>query len=186
MEMTVVGFLTAAGKVAAILAGSSYVGFYSLLIGFQRRLIWMRPTEVVEPQVGTVRLLPNSRESSASSPSGTSSSSLSSPSMAANRTGPVATCFIPPRRENTPTLVHFHGNADQIGWGPEWMGQRLAASYGFGFFAVEYPSYGLSKPGEATEMNAYEAAERALRYTFLSCPLLLLKSKPFFAFTALV
>jgi hypothetical protein len=36
------------------------------------------------------------------------------------------------------TLVYFHGNGDQLAWGPCGIGS-LFAGHGFDFYAIEYP-----------------------------------------------
>mmetsp|Transcript_10276 Transcript_10276/g.31418 ORF Transcript_10276/g.31418 Transcript_10276/m.31418 type:complete len:143 (+) Transcript_10276:46-474(+) len=135
-----VNAVLAVGKYGLIAGACGYTVALGLAVTFQRRLIWMRPQEFERPRLGTVHIVPPKNQ----------------------RQGPVGTFYVPPRASDMPTLVHFHGNADQIGWGPEWLARRLVSAYGFGFFAVEYPSYGLSRPGVITEANAYEAAERAL------------------------
>ncbi len=59
------------------------------------------------------------------------------------------------------TVVHFHGNAEQladVGW--------FAMSYeraGVGLLAVEYPGYGLAH-GEPSERSIYRAADAAMAY----------------------
>lgn len=61
------------------------------------------------------------------------------------------------------TVVHFHGNGEELS------GQSFLAlpfeQEGLGFLAVEYPGYGLSKDeGVPSEKTLYAAAETALRY----------------------
>jgi pimeloyl-ACP methyl ester carboxylesterase len=58
-------------------------------------------------------------------------------------------------------VVHFHGNAEQLA---DLMGlaDRFATK-GLGFFAPEYPGYGLA-PGEPSESSLEDAAEAALQY----------------------
>ncbi|QSQ12984.1 alpha/beta hydrolase [Myxococcus landrumensis] len=64
-----------------------------------------------------------------------------------------------PGPKGAPTVVHFHGNAeqllDQLDLG------AVMNQNGLGFMAVEYPGYGAS-PGHPTEEGIYEAAEAAL------------------------
>ncbi|MHB8872890.1 MAG: alpha/beta hydrolase [Myxococcaceae bacterium] len=60
------------------------------------------------------------------------------------------------------TVVHFHGNAEQLA-----DGVPLAALYraaGLGYFEVEYPGYGLAKAQKPTEAAIYAAAEVALAH----------------------
>lgn len=65
-----------------------------------------------------------------------------------------------PARGDAPTIVHFHGNGEAL------VDQAsLASSFhaqGMGFFAVEYPGYGLSSDGSPSEHALYEDAESAL------------------------
>ncbi|NMO15271.1 alpha/beta hydrolase [Pyxidicoccus fallax] len=65
-----------------------------------------------------------------------------------------------PAPEGAPTVVHFHGNGEQL-LGQLEYGQRLR-EWGLGFFAVEYPGYGAS-PGSPTEDGIYAAAEAGLK-----------------------
>jgi pimeloyl-ACP methyl ester carboxylesterase len=68
--------------------------------------------------------------------------------------------WIPPPEAGC-TVVHFHGNAQQLA-----DLDRLAASLhagGLGFFAVEYPGYGLAA-GAPSEASIDEAAVTAVRY----------------------
>ncbi len=60
------------------------------------------------------------------------------------------------------TIVHFHGNAEQLSdliplaW--------TVKQAGLGFFAVEYPGYGMAFSDQATETALYAAADTALRF----------------------
>ena len=133
-------FLWTAGQYATVLFGTGYLAVCGALIGFQRKLIWMRPKEVARPRSGALRILPAVDNSSA----------------------PTAMLHIPAMAPNKPTLVHFHGNSDQIGRGPDWIGGKLSKSYGLGFVAVEYPSYGYATPGRISAKAACDTAQRAL------------------------
>lgn len=60
------------------------------------------------------------------------------------------------------TVVHFHGNAEQLA-----DGAPLAALYGaagLGFFEIEFPGYGLSSAQKPSETAIYAAAEAGLAY----------------------
>ncbi len=61
---------------------------------------------------------------------------------------------------DAPTVVHFHGNgeelADMVGF------VSLLRARGFGVLAVEYPGYGLSRSVEPNEGAIYRDAETAL------------------------
>ncbi|NTX34101.1 alpha/beta hydrolase [Myxococcus sp. CA033] len=64
-----------------------------------------------------------------------------------------------PAPPGAPTVVHFHGNGEQL-LGQLDLGTVLNQN-GLGFLAVEYPGYGAS-PGQPTEQGIYAAAEAAL------------------------
>jgi pimeloyl-ACP methyl ester carboxylesterase len=64
-------------------------------------------------------------------------------------------------RDGAPTLVHFHGNGEELADLVDFV--TLMRLRGLGVLAVEYPGYGLSKPGEPSEQGIYAAAELALR-----------------------
>jgi pimeloyl-ACP methyl ester carboxylesterase len=68
--------------------------------------------------------------------------------------------FHVPAGEGAVTIAHFHGNgeslADQAALG-DWFHAR-----GLGFYAVEYPGYGLSSDASPSERAIYEDAEAAL------------------------
>lgn len=73
----------------------------------------------------------------------------------------VSAFFVPPN-ERMPTVVHFHGNAEQLA---DLV--PLAFQYGqagIGFMGVEYPGYGLDRPGRTTETSLLDAADISLRY----------------------
>ena len=64
-----------------------------------------------------------------------------------------------PATPGQPTMVHFHGNGEQLSYLVE-LGEALHAR-GVGFLAVEYPGYG-TNPGTPSEEALYQAAEVAL------------------------
>ena len=64
-------------------------------------------------------------------------------------------------RADAPTIVHFHGNGEELADMTGFV--ALFRARGFGVLAVEYPGYGLSKPGDPNESAIYEDAEVALR-----------------------
>ncbi|HEX8698523.1 MAG TPA: alpha/beta fold hydrolase [Myxococcaceae bacterium] len=72
---------------------------------------------------------------------------------------PVVDVFHLPAPPGAPTMVHFHGNGEQISNQRE-LGHALHER-GLGFLAVEYPGYG-SNPGSPSEQGMYEAAEVAI------------------------
>ena len=69
-----------------------------------------------------------------------------------------------PAPDGAPTVVHFHGNGEQLADGSTWLAQRFQDA-GLGFYAVEYPGYGLAAVGQGpSEKGIYAAAERALAH----------------------
>ena len=73
--------------------------------------------------------------------------------------GPVVDVLHLPAGPGQPTMVHFHGNGEQIAYLVE-LGEALHER-GVGFLAVEYPGYG-TNPGTPSEEGLYRAAEVAL------------------------
>lgn len=67
--------------------------------------------------------------------------------------------FRPPRRNPTPVLVHFHGNAGHIGHRGERMQPYIDA--GLGVLLVEYRGYG-GNDGRPSERGLYADARAAL------------------------
>jgi alpha-beta hydrolase superfamily lysophospholipase len=67
-----------------------------------------------------------------------------------------------PAHEQNPTLVVFHGNAEQLA-DQTSLAEDFAAA-GLGTYAVEYPGYGLSSSSRTTEANVYADSEAALRH----------------------
>ena len=74
---------------------------------------------------------------------------------------PVVVLYVPAQAGQM-TVVHFHGNGDQLAT-TTFIGSALAAR-GLGFFGVEYPGYGLASNGTTTEQNVYAVADAALAY----------------------
>ena len=64
-------------------------------------------------------------------------------------------------RDGEPTLVHFHGNGEELADLDVLV--AMFRERGLGVLAVEYPGYGLSKAGAPSERAIYEDAETALR-----------------------
>jgi hypothetical protein len=67
-----------------------------------------------------------------------------------------------PAPEGAPTVVHFHGNGEQLA-DTTWLAQRFQEA-GLGFYAVEYPGYGLAAGQGPSEKSIYAAAQAALEY----------------------
>ena len=72
-------------------------------------------------------------------------------------------CF-PAKGPDLPTLAYFHGNADQIGWGAAYIGREMSERYGFGFYGIEYPGYGISRGLEPSEESIYLGATQLLQH----------------------
>jgi alpha-beta hydrolase superfamily lysophospholipase len=70
--------------------------------------------------------------------------------------------FHVPAPEGAPTVVHFHGNGEQLA-DTAWLAQRFQEA-GLGFYAVEYPGYGLAAGQGPSEKGIYAAAEAALTH----------------------
>lgn len=68
--------------------------------------------------------------------------------------------FVAMHYPGTPTVVHLHGNAEVL-WHSEWLAQKYAER-GLGFYAVEYPGYGLSAAAPLSEDAICAAVEAAL------------------------
>ena len=67
-----------------------------------------------------------------------------------------------PAPAGAPTVVHFHGNGEDLA------GQALLVDgfrrAGLGAYAVEYPGYGLAQSARLDESSVYATAEAALRH----------------------
>lgn len=75
-------------------------------------------------------------------------------------------CFFPAEGAMAPekimTVVYFHGNGDQLGWGSVFLGPQFAAS-GLNFFGVEYPGYGVAD-GDVSENSVLGATNSLLTH----------------------
>lgn len=74
-----------------------------------------------------------------------------------------AAVYYPPIQPDAAVLVFFHGNADQIGYGASFLG-RAFQQHGLGFYGIEYPGYGLARPGSPSEASIVVAAETLLQH----------------------
>jgi alpha-beta hydrolase superfamily lysophospholipase len=72
----------------------------------------------------------------------------------------VYALHVPPKKLGAVTVVHFHGNAEELSaiTPLAWAFRRA----GLGFFAVEYPGYGLARDYAPSEEALYADAEAAL------------------------
>lgn len=120
---------------------ASIVGVYLLLtvavFVAQRSMMYPAPSPAVEPN------LPNGTHITFEGSEGRS----------------VHAFHVPARGQN-PTVVVFHGNAEQLA-DQGWLATALA-NRGLGTYAIEYPGYGLSSSGKTTEANVYADADAAL------------------------
>jgi len=117
------------------------VGSYGLLAGtactFQRKLLYPAPTPPREPSATFGELL----------------------RLAAPSGRPVFALWAR-RSADAPTIVHFHGNGEQLAdTGPL---THLLRARGVNVLSVEYPGYGLASEQDPSETSIYEAAEAAL------------------------
>jgi len=133
------GPLCATASVMVSAAATIYATLILLLLVAQRRVIFPRPANTQDPAVtgGDVVRLDTKGDNAA-----------------------YAVHF-PARQAEAHTVAFFHGNADQIGWGPALLGRHLSEAYGVGFFGIEYPGYGLA-PGSPSEVSIVGAAEQLL------------------------
>jgi pimeloyl-ACP methyl ester carboxylesterase len=116
---------------------AGYAAVVGLGIAFERRLMFPAPRQAVEPDARGGRLL--------RFPGGS------------GRT--VHALFAAPPTGG-PVIVHFHGNGESLEHLVH-LSSLLRAS-GLGFFAPEYPGYGLSKAESISEQAIYDDAEAAL------------------------
>ncbi|MBN1652968.1 MAG: alpha/beta hydrolase [Deltaproteobacteria bacterium] len=116
-----------------------YLALGVVLFLMQRRLIYPIPRAAIAPNALSARLLRIP--------------------VAKNVTG-LALHYQP--REGEPTVVHFHGNAEQLA-DQEQLAEWFVEA-GVGFFAVEYPGYGLAENGAPNERAIYQTAEAALKH----------------------
>ena len=127
-------------RVLSLVAMAGVLGYLLLGIGgalAERSLLFPRPAQASVPRIkGAILLRP--------------------PELPAG----VVALYVPPKAD-APTVVHFHGNAEQLS-----DLAALATTYrmaGLGFFAIEYPGYGLA-PGEPSETGTYTVAEQGIRH----------------------
>ena len=126
-------------KRLARVALATVVGGYLLICGglyaLQRRLVFPRPSpHELSERLAKVVQIPGPH-----------------PTVAWYREAPAG----------APTVIHFHGNGTQLS-GLDWFGQRCKQR-GLGWFAVEYPGYGIA-PGEISETSELAAAESAAQW----------------------
>lgn len=116
-----------------------YLIFGASLFLLQRRLIYPVPSKAVTPNFHEARL-----------------------HRIAVAEGVTAFALHIKADADAPTVVHFHGNAEQLSDQAQ-LAERFR-EFGIGFYAVEYPGYGLAKASKTNERNIYRAAETAIKY----------------------
>jgi pimeloyl-ACP methyl ester carboxylesterase len=116
---------------------TAYAAAVGLGVALERRLMFPAPREPVEPDARGGRLL-----------------------RFAGGAGRTVHALYAPAPPDSPVLVHFHGNGEMLS---HLVGISSALrSRGVGFFAPEYPGYGLSSGESVSERAIYEDAEAAL------------------------
>jgi uncharacterized protein len=129
---TLMGWLS--GASALIYGGIALAAFLG-----QRSLIYPAPVHPIEPRAPGADLL------RIAGPSGVSFIALHAPA--------------PP---GAPTVVHFHGNGEDLADQASLVGALQSA--GLGAYAVEYPGYGLAAGALLDEPSVYATAEASLRH----------------------
>jgi alpha-beta hydrolase superfamily lysophospholipase len=109
------------------------------LFALQRHLVFAAPTELVPPRATGASLL------SVRTPAGWNVAALHWSAPGGAR-----------------TVVHFHGNGEQLAWQVD-LGEALHRA-GYGVVAAEYPGYGVMGAVAPTEASLYAAAEALLRH----------------------
>ena len=147
------GWVAITAKVLAV----PYLAVVGLLWSAQRTIIYPRPAVFADPAVtgGKLVLL------AASDPLIQCSSAADGPASASGASPTVAAVYFP-AKDSMPTIVYFHGNADQVGWGASYIGKELSERFGFGFYGIEYPGYGASQGLAPTEAALYLASQQLL------------------------
>lgn len=121
--------------VALAAALAGYLGLAALAFAFQRDLVFPAPTSGRPPAVA---------------------------GRLHEAPGLTPMLWVPPPAGG-PVAVYFHGNAEQLA-DEEWLADAFAQA-GVGFFAVEYPGYGLAAgAGPPSEDAVLAAAQRALEH----------------------
>jgi pimeloyl-ACP methyl ester carboxylesterase len=105
----------------------------------QRSIMYPRPSGQLEPRARGATLL------RVAGPDGTRACALYVPAAAGR-----------------PTLVHFHGNGEDLS--DQTTLVEAFAERGLGVYAVEYPGYGLLRDEALSERAVYASAEAALRH----------------------
>jgi hypothetical protein len=118
-------------------AVGAYAAFAAIVYFSQRKLVFPAPKAADEP------VMDDAEVTRVKAPNGHT----------------VYALFVPPPR-GAVTIVHFHGNAEELAdlVPMAWAFRRA----GLGFFAVEYPGYGLAREYAPSEEALYADSEAAL------------------------
>ena len=123
-----------AGGIAAI------YGFVALAAYFgQRSLLYPSPLNPIEPHAPGAELL-----------------------RIPGADGSTVYALYVPAPPHAPTLVHFHGNGEDLAGQARLV--SVMKSAGLGVYAVEYPGYGPAQGARLDETSVYAAAEASLRH----------------------
>ena len=130
--LTIAAWLAGAG--ACVYGGIALAAFFG-----QRSLLYPVPSHDVEPRAAGAALVKITGDN-----------------------GAIVYGLYAPAPPGAPTLVHFHGNGEDLA------GQAMLVSglrrAGLGVLAVEYPGYGLARDQPTDETSIYVAAEASLRF----------------------
>ncbi len=124
--------------VIAGLAGA-YAAVAALAFVGQRSMMYPRPAGQVPPRARGARLV-----------------------HVSGAEGALACALYVPAPEGRPTIVHFHGNGEDLS--DQTTLVEALAERGLGVYAVEYPGYGLLRQAAISEQALYASAEAALRH----------------------
>jgi hypothetical protein len=117
----------------------TYLALCLLVFLFQRKLLFPVPPEVYEPRMPGATLL-----------------------RLAGPEGSTVYVLHVPAPPGAPTVVHFHGNGDQLA--DQVPVVRRFQEAGLGVYVMEYPGYGLAADRGPSEQGIYAAAEVALAH----------------------
>jgi hypothetical protein len=117
----------------------TYLGLCLLVLLFQRHLLFPVPPGAREPHLPGATLL----------------------RLAGPEASTVYVLHVP-APPGAPTVVHFHGNGDQLA--DQLPVVRRFQEAGLGFYVMEYPGYGLAADRGPSEQRIYAAAEAALAH----------------------
>ena len=115
----------------------AYAALAAVAYGCQRMAIFPAPGEVRRPELEGAALV-----------------------EVPGASGAAAFALYLPAPEGAPTVVHFHGNGEQLA-DVVHLARELRAA-GLGVYAVEYPGYGLARQTAASEEAIYAAAHAAI------------------------